>query len=124
MRADGLSEVEVACKLLDELAESLGYSCIVLCGSSFDEMWICLVDSEGARSPLLFGKKNPHAKIFAGDYIDAVDAICEVIGDDESGKLGILRGDECTSITSEEETKLAQWLVKANLAGFGLEDAN
>ena len=121
MRNDCLGEE--ACKLLDELAESLGYSCIVLCGSSFDDMWICLVDSEGARCPLLFGKKNPHAKIFAHDYIDAVNAVCEVVGDSEEGKLGILRGDECTKISAEEEAKIAQWLVKANLAGFGLEDA-
>ncbi len=116
-------QCEEAWKLLDELAKCLGFECIVLCGSSFDEMWICLVDSEGARSPLLFGKKNPHAKIFAHDYIDAANAVCEVIGDSEEEKLGILRGDECTSITSEEESKLAQWLVKANLAGFGLGDA-
>lgn len=115
-------QLEEACKLLDELAESLGFECIVLCGSSFDEMWICLVDGDGGRYPLLFGKKNPHAKIFAHDYIDAVNAICEVIGDDEEEKLGILRGDECTSITSEEESKLAQWMVKANLAGFGVHN--
>ena len=95
---------------------------MVITGHDGDGLWLTLF-SDPASTSMDLGVSNHggYGKILVEDFEDGVEAVCEILGDSEEGKLAILLPSGCwlRDATPEEESKLAQWLVEANLAGYG-----
>ena len=111
-----------AVELLDKLAQVFGFSAMMIGGYSEDGLWLTLFGEPASISmDLGVSKHGGYGKILVEDFEDGVEAICEILGDSEEGKLAILlpSGSPLRDATPEEESKLAQWLVEANLAGYG-----
>lgn len=111
-----------AVELLDKLAQVFGFSAMMIGGYYEDGLWLELFGEPGSiNMDLGVSKHGGYGKILVEDFEDGVEAICEILGDSEEGKLAILLPSGCPlrDATPEEESKLAQWVVEANLAGYG-----
>lgn len=116
--------MEEAVKLLDKLAEIFGFSVARLRGSCEDDLHLSFsIPTEGIECSLGISWLGSYGKVFASSYEDAIEAVCEILKDNEERKLGITSdmNGKFIDASEEEEEKLAEWIVEANLAGFGLD---
>lgn len=115
--------MEAAVKLLDKLAEIFGFSIARLRGSCEDDLHLSFsIPTEGIECSLGISWLGSYGKVFASSYEDAVEAVCEILKDNEERKLGVIDiNGNCINASKEEEKKLAKWIVEANLGGFGLD---